>query len=192
MRGWAILSVWDKTGLEELARAITGAGYGLLSTAKSAAVLRAAGLKVTEVAKWTGAPEILDGRVKTLHPKIAAGILSLRNDKTIEPIDFVVCNLYPFADGLRQGLGLKEMIELIDIGGVTLLRAAAKNWLYVTAVPEPKYYPVVMEGLRSQGEVKRQQRLELARATFELTSRYDGMICSYLAEIVDRYPDFQV
>ncbi len=192
MRGWAILSVWDKTGLVELAQAINEAGYGILSTAKTAAVLRDGGLKVTEVAEWTSAPEILGGRVKTLHPKIAAGILSLRNEKTIEPIDFVVCNLYPFAEGLKQGLGLKEMIELIDIGGVTLLRAAAKNWFYVTAVPEPKYYPVVMEELRTQGEVSPKQRLRLARATFELTSRYDDVICSYLTAIVDRYPDLLV
>ncbi|MEO0050455.1 MAG: IMP cyclohydrolase [candidate division WOR-3 bacterium] len=192
MRGWAILSVWDKSGLEELARALVGADYGLLATSKTGEVLRGAGFNVTDVAQWTGAPEVLKGRVKTLHPKIAAGILSFRDDKMIEPIDFVVCNLYPFADGLRQGLGLKEMIELIDIGGVTLLRAAAKNWLYVTAVPEPKYYPEVIAELRSHGEVSRGQRLRLAQATFELTSRYDGMICSYFAEIVDRYPDFQV
>ncbi|MGQ9708340.1 MAG: IMP cyclohydrolase [bacterium] len=189
MPGWAILSVWDKSNLEGLARVLLESGFRLLSTAKTARVLSAAGLNVTEVSEWTGAPEILGGRVKTLHPKVAAGILASRRDESIEPIDVVVCNLYPFAEGVRSGLGLKELIELIDIGGVTLLRAAAKNWLYVTAVPEPRYYPLVIDELKHQGEVRRQVRLELARATFALTSTYDETIHRYLSAIVDNPHD---
>lgn len=183
MPGWAILSVWDKTGLEELARVLVDNGFRLLATARTAAALSASGLVVTEVSEWTGAPEMLGGRVKTLHPKVAAGILSTRSDEGIEPIDVVVCNLYPFSDGVKRGLGLKEMIELIDIGGVTLLRAGAKNWLYVTVVPEPGFYPLIIDEFKSQGEVSRRVRLKLAQATFALTSKYDAAIHQYLAAI---------
>lgn len=184
MRHWAIISVWDKGGLEELAGALVGAGLGILSTARTAAVLRAAGIPVTEIAEWTGAPEILGGRVKTLHPKVAAGILCRRTEPDIEPVDVVVCNLYPFADGLRQGLKVEEMVELIDIGGVTLLRAAAKNWEFVTPVPAPDFYPRVIAELREYRQVRRPLRLELAAATFELTAEYDRLIAGYLRQLL--------
>lgn len=183
---WAIFSLWDKTGADELARALINCGYGILATSKTAAILKQSGIKVTDVATWTNAPEILGGRVKTIHPKIAAGILSYREDCDIEPIDFVVCNLYPFEQGLRERRQLKEMVELIDIGGVTLLRAAAKNWFFVTAVPRPEYYPIIIEEITQYGRVSERRRKELAQKTFELTGNYDMMIARYLAEIVDK------
>jgi|UniRef100_A0A7V3V084 phosphoribosylaminoimidazolecarboxamide formyltransferase/IMP cyclohydrolase len=181
---WALISVWDKTGVVELGRVLSAAGLGILATSKSAAELRAAGLAVTEVSEWTGALEILGGRVKTLHPKVAAGILSRREDEHIELIDVVVCNLYPFADGLRRGLKVEEMIELIDIGGVTLLRAAAKNWEFVTPVPAPEYYPLVMSEFQRNQGVSRAQRLQLAAATFDLTSNYDKLVSGYLKHLL--------
>ncbi len=185
---WAIFSLWDKRGAVDLARVLANYGYRILATSKTAEVLSAGGVEVTEVSQWTGAPEILGGRVKTIHPKIAAGILSLRQDETIEPIDLVVCNLYPFAEGIKQQRTLPEMIELIDIGGVTLLRAAAKNWRYVTPVPDPQYYSLVIQEFNSRGGVAEDKRLELARRTFELTSNYDRLIANYFADIVDNYP----
>lgn len=189
---WALFSVWDKAGIVDLAGVLITAGYSLLSTARTAAVLRDAGLAVTEVSDWTGAPEILGGRVKTIHPKVAAGILSLRDEQEIEPIDVVVCNLYPFQEGLRGGLELKAMMELIDIGGVTLLRAAAKNWFFVLSVPEPVYYQRVMDEFRRYGRASGALRRELAQRTFELTGSYDRLIAEYFKAIIDRYPDLNV
>jgi len=175
----AVVSVWDKTGVGELGRVLYQTGYELIATSKSAAALRAAGLPVTDLAEYTAAPEILEGRVKTLHPKIAGGILTTRRDQTVEPIDMVICNLYPFAAGLAQGLGPEALIELIDIGGVTLLRAAAKNYAYVTVVPAPDYYPQVLAELEAYGEVRLELRRLLARRAFEITSAYDATIAAY-------------
>ncbi len=176
----AIISVWDKSGVVELARALHGAGFEILSTSKTAAAIRAAQIPVIEISDYTGSPEILGGRVKTLHPKIAGGILSTRKDNTVEPIDVVVCNLYPFADGLARGAGHDELVELIDIGGITLLRAAAKNHAFVTVVPDPKYYGRVAAELAARGEVGSELRLELAAVAFDITSRYDTTIAQYL------------
>ncbi|MEO0069278.1 MAG: hypothetical protein ABIK18_00590 [candidate division WOR-3 bacterium] len=183
-KGWALISVWDKSGLKELAEVILRCDYRLLATSNTAQFLRQVNLNVTEVSKWTNAPEILGGRVKTIHPKIAAGILSLRGNEGIEPIDIVVCNLYPFLQGVKEKKDLQEMIELIDIGGVTLLRSAAKNWRFVVPVPEPKYYPLVINELQGYGAVRERVRLQLARATFELTSSYDQEIANYFAKLV--------
>ncbi|MEO0078152.1 MAG: hypothetical protein ABIK86_04030 [candidate division WOR-3 bacterium] len=176
----AIISVWDKSGVVELARALHSTGFEILSTSKTAAAIRAAQIPVTEISYYTGSPEILGGRVKTLHPKIAGGILSTRKDDSVEPIDVVVCNLYPFADGLARGAGHDELVELIDIGGITLLRAAAKNHAFVTVVPDPKYYGRVAAELATRGEVGPELRLELAAAAFDITSRYDTTIAQYL------------
>lgn len=184
MKRWALISVWDKTEVKELAETLTGIKLGILSTSNTAAVLRNAGIPVTEISEWTGAPEILGGRVKTLHPKVAAGILCRRQDEPIEPIDVVVCNLYPFAEGLKRGLKVEEMVELIDIGGVTLLRAAAKNREFVTPVPSPKYYPQVIEELKRYGTVRPKVRQELAAVTFELTSEYDRLIANYFKQLL--------
>jgi len=182
----AIISVWDKTGVVELALALHRAGYQVLSTSKTAAAIRDANVPVTEIAHYTGSPEILGGRVKTLHPKIAGGILTTRQDSTVEPIDVVVCNLYPFAEGLARGASHAELVELIDIGGITLLRAAAKNHAFVTVVPDPKYYTRVAAELSARGEVGPELRLELAAAAFDITSRYDTAIARYFGTMAGR------
>ncbi len=176
----AVISVWDKAGIAELAKVFHHQGYGILSTSKTAEVIRKADVPVTEISEFTGSPEILGGRVKTLHPKIAGGILTTRQDPTVEPIDIVVCNLYPFAAGLEREAKHDEMVELIDIGGVTLLRAAAKNHAFVTVVPGPEYYPQVISEIEERGAVRAKLRLELARRAFEITSRYDAAITRYL------------
>ena len=176
----AIISVWDKAGIVELARSLDAAGYEILSTSKTAAAIRGAGVPVTEIADYTGSPEILGGRVKTLHPKIAGGILTTRQDDTVEPIDIVVCNLYPFEDGLRRGATHEELVELIDIGGITLLRAAAKNHAFVTIVPDPRYYPTIAAELARSGSVGADLRRKLAAEAFSITSRYDTAIARYL------------
>lgn len=180
----AVISVWDKTGVMDIGRALRDSGHEMLSTSKTAAMLRDGGVPVTEIADYTGSPEILGGRVKTLHPKIAGGILTTRRDDTVEPIDVVVCNLYPFADGLARNAGHDELVELIDIGGITLLRAAAKNHEFVTVVPGPRHYPEVISALAASGEVGPELRLKLAAAAFRLTSRYDTTIAAYFARLV--------
>ncbi len=179
----AIISVWDKTGVIELARVLHRAQYEILSTSKTAAAIRAAGVPVIEISDYTGSPEILGGRVKTLHPKIAGGILTTRKDTTVEAIDMVVCNLYPFADGLARGASHDELVELIDIGGITLLRAAAKNHAFVAVVPDPKHYGRVAAEIAALGEVSPKLRLELAAAAFETTSRYDATIAQYFGRL---------
>lgn len=179
----AIISVWDKTGIVELARALAAAGYEILSTSKTAAAIREAGVPVTEIAAYTGSPEILGGRVKTLHPKIAGGILTTRKDDSVEPIDIVVCNLYAFEDGLARGAAHDELVELIDIGGVTLLRAAAKNHAFVTVVPDPKHYPAIIAELGRTGSVSAELRKKLAAEAFAVTSRYDTAIAHYFQSV---------
>jgi phosphoribosylaminoimidazolecarboxamide formyltransferase/IMP cyclohydrolase len=179
----AVISVWDKTGVMDIGRALHQAGYEILSTSKTAAMLRRDGLPVTEIADYTGSPEILGGRVKTLHPKIAGGILTTRQDDTVEPIDIVVCNLYPFADGLARNASHDELVELIDIGGITLLRAAAKNHAFVAVVPGPEYYPDVIAALKADGAVGEELRLRFAAAAFDITGRYDTAIAGYFARL---------
>jgi phosphoribosylaminoimidazolecarboxamide formyltransferase/IMP cyclohydrolase len=181
----AIVSVWDKTGIIELARALSGAGYEILSSSKTAAAIREAGISVTEIADYTGSPEILGGRVKTLHPKIAGGILTTRKDDTVEPIDVVVCNLYAFEDGVARKATHEELVELIDIGGVTLLRAAAKNHTFVTIVPDPKYYPAIIAELAKTGSIDAAMRKKLAAEAFAITSRYDTAIAAYLKSVTE-------
>lgn len=179
----AIISVWDKTGVVELGRALAAAGYEILSTSKTAAMIREAGIPVTEIADYTGSPEILGGRVKTLHPKIAGGILTTRKDNTVEPIDIVVCNLYAFEDGLARKATHDELVELIDIGGVTLLRAAAKNHAFVAVVPDPRYYPEIIAELGRIGGVSAEMRKKLAAEAFTITSRYDTAIAKYFQSV---------
>lgn len=181
MQRIALVSVWDKTGLAELARCLEHHGYRLLSTSGSAETIRSFGVEVTDIAEYTGSGEILGGRVKTLHPRIAGGILSTRKDPGVEPIDIVVCNLYPFQEGIRRNATGQELIELIDIGGVTLLRAAAKNCEFVLAVPGPEYYPRVITELEQYGEPSRKLRLDMAAVVFRLTSQYDAAIADWFA-----------
>lgn len=177
----AIVSVWDKSGILSLAGALNHAGYEILSTSKTARAIRDSGIPVTEIADYTGSPEILGGRVKTLHPKIAGGILTTRQDDTVEPIDIVVCNLYAFEEGLARKAKPAELVELIDIGGITLLRAAAKNFAHVAVVPDPKYYARAESELAATGGISLALRRELAAAAFAITSRYDTAIAGWFA-----------
>jgi phosphoribosylaminoimidazolecarboxamide formyltransferase/IMP cyclohydrolase len=191
----ALLSVTDKSGLVELALGLEGFGVQMLSTGGTARILRENGVKITEVSDYTGFPEMLDGRVKTLHPKIHGGILGIRENQAhvetmaehgIEPIDMVVVNLYAFAKTVdRPGCTLEEAIENIDIGGPTLIRAAAKNSRYVAVVTDPDDYPVILDEMkRTGGQLSPQTSLKLACKAFCLTHTYDGNICSYLKKVV--------
>jgi phosphoribosylaminoimidazolecarboxamide formyltransferase/IMP cyclohydrolase len=186
----ALLSVYDKEGLVELARALAGAGVEILSTGGTAQALAQDGLKVVEVADYTGAPQILDGRVKTLHPKIHAGLLFRRDsDEHVRqmrelgfgPIDLLAVNLYPFEAAVaRPGVTLDEAVENIDIGGPCLLRAAAKNFASVTVICDSADYGRVAEELRSRGQTTLATRRELARKVFARTGGYDQAINAYL------------
>jgi phosphoribosylaminoimidazolecarboxamide formyltransferase/IMP cyclohydrolase len=185
----ALVSVSDKTGIVEFAQGLVGLGYEILSTGGTAAALRAAGVTVTDVASYTGSPEILDGRVKTLHPKIHGGLLGRRGDPKhvaemehhgIAAIDVVAVNLYPFESTItKPGCTVDEAIENIDIGGPSMLRSAAKNHDDVTVVVDPADYGRVLEALRG-GEVSAALRRELALKVFRYTSRYDARIAGYL------------
>ena len=187
----AVISLTDKTGVVDFAKGLQEFKVQILSTGGTAKLLRDHGVEITEVSDYTGFPEMLDGRVKTLHPKIHGGILGIReNDvhvKTmaehhIEPIDMVVVNLYAFAKTIeRPGCTLAEAIENIDIGGPTMIRAAAKNYLYVAVVTNPDHYPAILDEMRRQeGRISRETSLNLARKAFCLTHTYDGNICDYL------------
>ena len=187
----ALLSVSDKTGLVEFARGLADAGVALLSTGGTAKALAAAGLDVTEIDAYTGFPEMLDGRVKTLHPKVHAGILARRDSSEhaatlaahgIPPIDLVVVNLYPFRETIaRAGCTLAEAIENIDIGGPTLVRAAAKNYAGVGVVVDPDDYDALLHELKSNtGALTAATRFRLAQKAFSHTAAYDGAISNYL------------
>jgi phosphoribosylaminoimidazolecarboxamide formyltransferase/IMP cyclohydrolase len=189
----ALISVSDKTGVVEMARGLASLGAEILSTGGTAKTLRDAGLAVTDVAAYTGSPEILDGRVKTLHPKIHGGLLGRRGvpahvaqmqEQGIGPIDVVVVNLYPFeATVSKPGCSFAEAIENIDIGGPSMLRSAAKNHEEVLVVVDPADYQRVLEALASEG-VTSGLRRELAMKVFQHTARYDGLIASYLEKQV--------
>lgn len=186
----AILSVYDKAGLLEFAAALAAMNWELIASGGTARQLREAGLPVLDVSEITGAPEMLGGRVKTLHPAVHGGILArdLPEDRAdlgaqgINPIDLVVCNLYPFEKTIAQpGVSLAEAIEQIDIGGVTLLRAAAKNFARVTVVCDPQDYALVLAQLRVDGQVSPASRQSLAIKAFAHTRDYDTAITAYLA-----------
>ncbi|MFQ5738159.1 MAG: bifunctional phosphoribosylaminoimidazolecarboxamide formyltransferase/IMP cyclohydrolase [Acidobacteriota bacterium] len=187
----AVVSVSDKSGVVELARSLTQQGVRILSTGGTAGVLREAGIPVTAVSDYTGFPEVLGGRVKTLHPRIYAGILA-RHDEAgdrsvleahgISPIGLVVVNLYPFSQTIqREDVTLGEAIEQIDIGGPAMVRAAAKNFRQVTVVVDPGDYTTLVAELRSnQGTTREETRLRLARKAFRHTAAYDLAITRYL------------
>ena len=186
----ALVSVSDKAGVVEFARGLAACGYSILSTGGTAALLAREGIAVTEVSAYTGLPEMLDGRVKTLHPRIHAGLLARRDDPKhvaalaqagFEPIELLVVNLYPFqATVAREDCTLEEAVENIDIGGPTMLRAAAKNYGSVAAIVDPADYPRVLDELRSKGAVSAETRLALARKAFAHTAAYDGAVANYL------------
>ena len=190
----ALLSVSDKTGIVDLARALHQRGVRLLSTGGTARLLSQAGLPVTEVSELTGFPEMLDGRVKTLHPRIHAGLLARRDvpdhmaalaEHGIETIDLLVINLYPFAQTTaRADCTLDMAIENIDIGGPAMLRAAAKNWQDVAVLIDPADYAAVLAELDAGG-LSRPTKFNLARKVFAHTAAYDGMISNYLSAVDD-------
>ncbi|BCV22498.1 bifunctional phosphoribosylaminoimidazolecarboxamide formyltransferase/IMP cyclohydrolase [Moorella sp. Hama-1] len=189
----ALLSVSDKTGLVELARGLVGLGWELISTGGTARTLTEAGLPVTQVAAVTGFPEILDGRVKTLHPRIHGGILARPTpehqeqlqEQGIRPIDLVVVNLYPFRETIaRPGVTPEEAIENIDIGGPAMVRAAAKNHERVAVIVDPASYGEVLAELREQGTVGPSTRRRLAAAAFAHTAAYDAAIAAYFQRLI--------
>jgi phosphoribosylaminoimidazolecarboxamide formyltransferase / IMP cyclohydrolase len=196
----ALVSVSDKTGLEAFAKGLADRGITIISTGGTADSLRSWGIDVVPVDEVTGHPEILGGRVKTLHPKIHGGILARAGHEGdaeqmreggIEPIDLVVVNLYPFEEWVqRRGVGDDELIEQIDIGGPTLIRAAAKNHARVGVVTSPDQYGEVLEELDAgDGEISPTLRRRLAGAAFQRTARYDATIANWFAEGEGEFPD---
>jgi len=180
-----LISVYDKTGITELAVELASLGWELLSSSGTASHLRKAGLIVTEVSDVTGYPHILGGRVKTLHPLIFGGILARRENPadmeeageySIPLLDMIVCNLYPFEETARKNSTLDDLLENIDIGGVSLLRAAAKNFRQVIVIADPSDYGIVAEELKTEGDVTLATREMLAVKAFRTTAIYDGMI----------------
>jgi phosphoribosylaminoimidazolecarboxamide formyltransferase / IMP cyclohydrolase len=191
MKRRALLSVSDKTGLVDIARVLAGAGVELVSTGGTARALREAGLTVLDVSQITGFPEMMDGRVKTLHPVVHGGLLYVRDnpehqkqaqEHNIVPIDFVIVNLYPFEATIRRpDVTLELAIENIDIGGPSMLRSAAKNYRSVTVVVDPADYDTVAEQVKAKGETTLDLREKLAAKVFHTTSYYDSLIAEFLA-----------
>lgn len=191
----ALISVSDKTGVVEFARKLSEKGIEILSTGGTAKALKEAGITVLEVDGYTGFPEMLDGRVKTLHPKIHGGILAIRDkqehlsqmaENKIEGIDLVVVNFYPFEAVMKkEGVTEEEAVENIDIGGPSMVRSAAKNFRFVTIATEPGDYEQVFEEIEAQGNTTLQTRKKLARKAFTKTARYDEKIDQYFRKILD-------
>src|SRR5258708_3356689 len=192
----AILSVTDKTGLVDFARQLSGLGIELVSTGGTAKLLRDSGIAVKDISELTGFPEMLDGRVKTLHPKVHGGILHRREnaahsaavaDHGIHPIDMVVVNLYAFEKtAAKPGVAFEELIENIDIGGPSMIRSAAKNFHDVAVVTSPADYPAIGEELaRSSGGLSLETKWRLAQKAFATTAAYDSAIATTLERIPD-------
>src|SRR5215469_2944666 len=189
----ALVSVYDKSGLAEFVRKLAARGVEIVSTGGTAKLLREAGVAVRDVSDLTGWPEMLGGRVKTLHPKVHGGILFRRGEAgdraqttehKIAPIDLVVVNLYPFeATAAKPDLTPEELIENIDIGGPTMVRSAAKNFESVAVVTDPADYASVAAEIKEHGAVSLATRRELARKAFALTARYDGKIATELERL---------
>lgn len=186
----ALLSVTDKAGLADFARFLVDRGATLVSTGGTKKLLASEGLPVTGVSEVTGFPEIMNGRVKTLHPHIHGGILADKDNPEhlavlaelgIAPFDLICVNLYDFADAARRELDLKQAVEQIDVGGPTMLRASAKNFHSVLVVPDPAFYKRIIEELSENGmKVGLGLRREMAAETFRRISRYDALIADYL------------
>ena len=189
----ALISVYMKEGILDLARVLMKHNVEILSTGGTARLLKENGIHVLEVSDYTGFPEMLGGRVKTLHPKIHAGILARRDNEEdmkkleeyrIKPIDMVVINLYPFEEVIqKEDITLEEAIEFIDIGGPTMIRAAAKNYKYVVVVSSPTQYEIVIKELEENGGISEDTSYQFAKEVFYLTSRYDSTIAGYLEKV---------
>ncbi len=191
----ALISVSDKTGLIDLAKDLSALGIDLLSTGGSAGMLREAGLEVTDVADVTGFPEMMDGRVKTLHPKVHGGLLALRDNDShtaamtehgIDPIDLLIVNLYPFEETVAKGADYDTCIENIDIGGPAMIRAAAKNHAFVTTVVDVADYAPLVEELKTQGgQTTLAFRKRLAQIAYARTGAYDAAVSTWMAAAID-------
>lgn len=190
----AVVSVSDKAGVLDFVKALVEMGVEILSTGGTARTLRENGVKVTDVSEYTGFPEMMDGRVKTLHPKIHGGLLGRRDNPRdtkemeihgISPIDMVVVNLYPFeATVAREGCTLEDAIENIDIGGPTMIRSAAKNYRHVSVVVDPGDYGDILREMRAnQGGVSSGTNFGLAKKVFRMTAQYDTAISRYLESV---------
>lgn len=187
----AIVSVTDKGGIVDFVKSLSKFGVEILSTGGTARVLREGGISVTDISDYTGFPEMMDGRVKTLHPKVHGGLLGLRDNPEhvgmmkehgIKPIDMVVVNLYQFEQTVaKEGVTLEDAIENIDIGGPSMLRSSAKNFKDVTVVVDPADYSVILQEMeKTGGETTLDTRFRLAKKVFKLTHQYDGAISRYL------------
>ena len=196
----ALISLTDKSGIEGFARELEGLGIEILSTGGTAAKMRAEGIAVKDVSEFTGFPEMLDGRVKTLHPKVHGGILAQKTNADhvaqmqehgLQAIDIVAVNLYAFAKTVADpACTLANAIENIDIGGPTMLRAAAKNYQDVTVIVDPADYPIVVSELKATGNTTLKTRFKLARKVFALTSAYDTAIIQWLDQVdADKHPE---
>lgn len=189
----ALISLTDKSGIEKFARELSAFGLELLSTGGTAKKLRDAGLEVIDVADFTGFPEMLDGRVKTLHPKVHGGILNQRDNAAhqqqcaeygVQSIDMVVVNLYAFEKTVADpACSLEDAIENIDIGGPSMLRAAAKNFRDVTVVTDPADYPLIVDELKLHGTTTLRTRFYLMRKVYALTAAYDAAISEWLKRV---------
>ena len=190
----AVISVTDKSGVVEFAKSLSELGVQILSTGGTAKAIREGGRPVIDIAEYTGFPEMLDGRVKTLHPKVHGGLLGMRDNPEhvkmmeehgIENIDLLVVNLYQFEKTVaKEGVTLEEAIENIDIGGPAMLRSSAKNFRDVTVVIEPSDYETVLNEMKSNnGATSLKTRFSLAKKVFNLTHQYDGAISQYLEKM---------
>jgi phosphoribosylaminoimidazolecarboxamide formyltransferase/IMP cyclohydrolase len=197
----ALVSVYRKDGILELARGLVSRGYEIVSTGGTAEAIAKGGVKVTGVSEATGFPEILDGRVKTLHPAIHGGVLFRRDQEShvkalaqhgIRPIDVVVVNLYPFEDKVAKGAAFAEALENVDIGGPTLVRAAAKNFAHVAVVVDPADYTLLLEQLDRPDGIDAPTRLYFAQKAFRHTARYDAAIAGYFSQVEAREGGFAV
>ena len=189
----ALISLTDKSGIEHFASELARLGIAILSTGGTAQKIRSAGIQVTDVSEFTGFPEMLDGRVKTLHPKVHGGILNQRENPEhqrqcaehgLQNIDLVAVNLYAFEKTVANpDCGLADAIENIDIGGPTLLRASAKNFHDVTVIVDPADYPLVLREIEKTGNTTLKTRFRLAAKVFALTSRYDTAISAWFEKV---------
>jgi len=191
---WALLSVWDKTGIIELARGLLQQKFSIMSSGGTGKELATAGIPFTEVSSYTGFPEMMDGRVKTLHPKVHGGLLGRRQvddgvmaKHGINRIDLLVVNLYPFEKMSGQQMSLESLIEFIDVGGPAMIRAGAKNYKNVAVVVDPSDYPEVIREIQG-GEISLEQRFELAKKAFARTAAYDAAISNYLSALNIPFP----
>ncbi len=191
---WALLSVWDKTGIVELARELLEQKYSIMSSGGTGKTLAENGIKFTEVSSYTGFPEMMDGRVKTLHPKVHGGLLGRRQiddavmaKHGISRIDLLVVNLYPFETMCAKKMELADLIEYIDVGGPAMIRAAAKNYRDVAVVVDPSDYPLITTSIRGTG-ITADARLDLAKKAFARTAAYDAAISNYLSSLGSPFP----